>query len=92
VNDLAVAEVWRERRITCLKRSTLGGLLLGVLDEPWRSYAHFHLDVVGCPICVANLEDLRAEADETAPKALREQIFASSVGFLSAAPPGGAAS
>lgn len=91
VTDLAVAEVWRERRITCLKRSTLGGLLLGVLDEPWRSYAQFHLDVVGCPICVANLEDLRAEADESAPTVIREQIFASSVGFLSASPPSGGA-
>lgn len=91
VTDLAVAELWRDRRITCLKRSTLGGLLLGVLEEPWRSYAQFHLDVVGCPICVANLEDLRAEADEAKPTELREQIFASSVGFLSAAPPGASA-
>ncbi len=79
--DVTVARVWREQRLTCLKRSTLGSFLLGVLDEPWRSYTQFHLDVVGCPMCVANLADLEAEeVVRTAED--NERMFQSSVGFL----------
>ncbi len=79
--DVTVARVWREQRLTCLKRSTLGSFLLGVLDEPWKSYTQFHLDVVGCPMCVANLADLEAEEDVIAPDDA-ERMFQSSVGFL----------
>lgn len=79
--DVTVARVWREHRLTCLKRSTLGSYLLGVLEDPWLSYTQFHLDVVGCPMCVANLGDLQAEQDEE-PAAYFEQVFQSSVGFL----------
>lgn len=79
--DVTVARVWREQRLTCLKRSTLGSYLLGVLDEPWCSYTQFHLDVVGCAMCVANLTDLQVEQDEGLTED-SEQFFQSSVGFL----------
>ena len=79
--DLTVARVWREHRLTCLKRSTLGSYLMGLLEEPWLSYTQFHLDVVGCPMCVANLGDLQAEQEEE-PTRYSEQIFQSSIGFL----------
>ena len=79
--DVTVARVWREHRITCLKRGTLGSYLLGVLDEPWQSHTQFHLDVAGCPICLANLSDLESEEDERTP-ADTQRMFASSVGFL----------
>ena len=80
--DVTVARVWRERRLTCLKRSTLGSYQLGVLEEPWMGYTQFHLDVVGCPMCLANLADLEAEEEE-GEQADTERMFASSVGFLS---------
>jgi len=79
--DVTVSRVWREHRLTCLKRSTLGSYLLQVLEEPWHSYTQFHLDAVGCQMCLANLADLEAEEDEWAP-ADTERMFASSVGFL----------
>jgi RNA polymerase sigma-70 factor (ECF subfamily) len=79
--DITVGRVWRDKRLTCLKRSTLGSYLLGVLDEPWRSYTQFHLDVVGCPMCVANLADLQSEEDQRTPVD-QERMFQSSVGFL----------
>ena len=79
--EVTVARVWREHRLTCLKRSTLGSYLLGVLEEPWRSYTQFHLDVVGCHMCLANLADLEAEEQEQSPTDT-EQMFQSSVGFL----------
>ncbi len=79
--DITVARVWREQRLTCLKRSTLGSLSLGVLDEPWKSYTQFHLDVVACPMCVANLADIDDEEEERTD-ADTERMFQSSVGFL----------
>lgn len=84
--DATVCKVWRDQRVTCLKRSTLGQYLLGVLDEPWLSYTQLHLDVVGCPLCLANLQDVQAEEDAAAPVDPSEVIFASSVGFLSRPP------
>ena len=80
--EVTVAKVWCERRLTCLKRSTLGAHALGVLDDPWLSYTQFHLDVVGCLLCLANLQDLESE-DLGEGRAPSESIFASSVGFLS---------
>lgn len=79
--DLTVARVWREERLTCLKRSTLGAHLVGVLEDPWKSYTQFHLDVVGCPMCLANLTDLQADQQESAPPD-SDRMFQSSVGFL----------
>ena len=86
ITDVTVSEVWRWRRLTCLKRSTLGSFLLGVLEDPWLGYTQFHLDVVSCPICLANLEDLRSEAEEEPDGGREERLFASSVGFLSRSP------
>ncbi len=80
--DVTVARVWREHRLTCLKRSTLGSYLLGVLEEPWLDYTQFHLDVVGCPLCIANLADLESEEDDRS-EVDTKHMFASSVGFLS---------
>lgn len=89
---ITVAKVWRDHRLTCLKRGTLGTYLLGVLEEPWLSYTQFHLDVVGCPLCLANLHDIEEQDLQAAgPRRAPEQIFASSVGFLSrpSPPPAG---
>ena len=80
--DVTVARVWREQRLTCLKRSTLGSYLLGILEEPWQSYTQFHLDVAGCQMCLANLDDLDSEEEEDGAPTDTERMFASSVGFL----------
>lgn len=87
--EVTVARVWREHRITCLKRSTLGSYLLGVLEDPWLSYTQFHLDVVGCPMCVANVGDIEAQELAESDDNARQELFASSVGFLSRTHPGG---
>lgn len=87
--ESTVGQVWHEERISCLKRSTLGGFLLGVLDEDWNEYVDFHVNKAACAECRANLDDLREEEsrDAKAHEALKERCFASSVGFLSR--PGG---
>ncbi len=83
--DATVCKIWRQQRVTCLKRGTLGQYLLGVLEDPWLSYTQFHLDVVGCPMCLANLEDLESEEEDVDLSESSSQVFASSVGFLSRA-------
>lgn len=82
-SEATITRVWRQRRLSCLKRGTIGSYLLGVLDEPWLSYTRFHLDTVRCLMCRANLEDLSAESEQVGKDHLSEQIFQSSVGFLS---------
>lgn len=80
--DDLISAIWQEQRLSCLKRSTLGAYLLGTLDEPWREYAAFHLDRLGCSFCRANLDDLKAGEVEDR-LTLRRRIMESTVGFLS---------
>ncbi|HEY7118484.1 MAG TPA: sigma-70 family RNA polymerase sigma factor [Tepidisphaeraceae bacterium] len=76
-----LSEIWEEHRPSCPKRTTLGGYVLGTLDEPWRQYVQFHLERLGCRFCAANLDDLRREtADES--HRLRERVMQSTVGFF----------
>ncbi len=82
-SDTTIAQTWRRRRLSCLKRSTIGSHLLGVLEDPWASYTEFHLEEVKCLMCRANAEDLAAEGGELRDPGQAEQMFQSSVGFLS---------
>jgi RNA polymerase sigma-70 factor (ECF subfamily) len=82
-SEATIARVWRQNRLSCLKRSTIGSYLLGVLEEPWYSYTAFHLETVKCLMCKSNLDDLAAETVENADGSLHERMFQSSVGFLS---------
>jgi hypothetical protein len=49
-----------------------------------QDYIAFHLKVIGCPFCQANLADLQALQQEPAPKAQerRRRFFESSAGYL----------
>ena len=85
-SDTTIAQTWRRRRLSCLKRSTIGSHLLGVLEDPWASYTQFHLEEVKCLMCRANAEDLAAEGGELRNPDQAEQMFQSSVGFLSRMP------
>ncbi len=77
------ARIWREERLSCLSRSTLGGYLLGTLSAEVKDYVEFHLDVLGCPYCRSNLDDLREESEAAQTQAERKvRLFESSVGYL----------
>ena len=76
-----IRDTWKTNLLSCLKRSTLGSFALNTLDGEWYDYVSFHLDTVGCEMCAANVEDLRAQ-DPTEASELRERIFSSSIGFL----------
>lgn len=58
--------IWRRGRLTCPTRQQLGSYLLEALDAEHASYITFHIDVVECPFCQANLADLRAQTEAAA--------------------------
>lgn len=80
----SLGAIWRRERLTCPGRETLGSYLLQVLDEGEQDYLDFHLNMVGCPFCLANLADLEAQKKEPAPhaKERRRRFFQSSAGYL----------
>lgn len=80
-HESLLSEVWEEYRPSCPKRTTLGGYLLGTLDEPWTRYVEFHVTSLGCRFCNANLDDLRRETAES-NDVLRDRVLQSTVGFF----------
>lgn len=79
-----VGEIWRRLRLSCLSRSELGSYLLGTLEDEQADYVQFHLQVIGCRACAANLDDLQ-QARQTGSgdtSSRRKRFFESSAGVL----------
>ncbi len=76
--------VWCRERLSCPTREQLGSFLLQVLDDEHQDYVEFHLNTIGCGVCLANLADLQSLQNEPAPNARerRRRFFQSSAGFL----------
>src|SRR3990167_8202548 len=55
----SLGEIWRRHRLSCPTRELLGSYLLGVLSKEAADYLGFHLEVMGCRVCRANLNDLQ---------------------------------
>ena len=81
---ISLGEVWRRHRLSCPPRQELGSFLLGVLPDDAAQYVTFHVDVVGCRYCQANLADLKNQQAETQAVAenRRRKYFQSSAGHL----------
>jgi hypothetical protein len=80
----SLGAIWRRHRLSCLTREQLGSYLLGALSSEMAGYIDFHLKVVGCRCCQANLVDLQKQQAE-APEVVetrRRKYFQSSAGFL----------
>jgi hypothetical protein len=70
--------IWHRSRLTCPSRQQLGSYLLDALDPELASYIKFHIDVVECPYCRANLVDLerrQSAGHPTASAKARERRF-----------------
>jgi hypothetical protein len=82
----SLGEIWRQHRLSCASREQLGSYLLGTLTEDHAEYVAFHLQVVGCRYCQANLADLQSQQAEAEPAthARRRRYFQSSAGYLRA--------
>ena len=71
----SLGAVWRRDRLSCLTREQLGGYLHGVLDKHVHAYVEFHLKTIGCPSCLANLDDLREKQTEAAAQKQRRRRY-----------------
>ncbi len=81
----SVGEIWQRHRLSCPTREQLGSYRLKALANEFFEYISFHIDVVGCRFCRANLEDLdQLQQEEDAIVATRRKKYLdSSAGFLS---------
>jgi hypothetical protein len=80
----SLGDIWRRHRLSCPSRERLGSLLLGALPDALADYIRFHVEVVGCRYCQANLADLQNQQAEGAEAARlrRQKHFQSSAGLL----------
>ncbi len=81
----SVGAVWRAHRISCPDRDTLAAYCCGALPQNEADYIRFHIDVVGCRLCEAELTDAqrRQQAEEEAratPR--RKRLYESSLRYL----------
>jgi len=76
--------IWRRDRLSCPTREQLSGFVHEILEPGLMDYLRFHVGVVLCPSCNANLDDLRQKLTEPAGRVTqrRKQIFDSSAGLL----------
>jgi hypothetical protein len=65
----SLGAIWRRSRLTCPSRQQLGSLLLDALDPELAEYLRFHIEVVACPFCEANLADLKGKTESSTPAA-----------------------
>ncbi len=81
---ISLGEVWRRHRLSCPTRQELGSFLLEVLPDDAAKYVTFHLEVVGCRYCQANVADLKNQQAEaqTSIQERRRKYFQSSAGHL----------
>jgi len=79
-----LGEIWRRRQLSCISRTDLSRYLSGQLPPSERDYVEFHTGVIHCPVCEANLEDLRqlAQTPVEDQSLRRRKFFESSAGKL----------
>lgn len=79
-----LGEIWRRNRVSCPNRQQLGSYLLGAMDASNADYIRFHVETVQCRFCLANLEDLQRQNQEsqTAAQTRRRKYFQTSAGYL----------
>jgi len=80
----SLGEIWRRNRISCPTREQLGTYLLEVLEDDRAEYIKFHLETIGCRLCLANLNDLEQQKADYASTSenRRTRYFESSAGYL----------
>jgi RNA polymerase sigma factor (sigma-70 family) len=77
-----LTDLWEYHRFSCPKRNTIGAFMLHTLDDDWHKYVDFHLNVLGCRFCRANLDDLESQSQEAQQDAFQARIMESTIGFL----------
>jgi hypothetical protein len=63
-HEHSIRAIWVRHRLTCIERPMLIHYHRGNLDDAEAAYIDFHLKVVGCAMCQANLDDLIEQLDK----------------------------
>ena len=83
VDSVSLGSIWREERLSCPTRDQLGAFFLNALEPDLQDYIRFHIEVIGCPYCSANLADIADQSQAAAEvQRRRRRLFESSVGHL----------
>jgi RNA polymerase sigma factor (sigma-70 family) len=77
-----LSSIWETQRPSCPKRTTLGKYTLGILSPAWSNFVRFHVEVLGCTFCNANLAELQRPPDSPESLTRQSRLFNSTVGFL----------
>lgn len=83
--NLSLGDLWRHHRLSCPSQTELGLFLVGANKPELADYIRFHIEVVGCVYCQAQLSEMREttrvnQADLQQKR--RDTLFASSAGLL----------
>ncbi len=82
----SVGAVWRAHRISCPDRDTLAAYCCAALPRDETDYIRFHIEVVGCRLCEAELKDIerrqRAQEEQARAQPRRKRFFESSLRYL----------
>jgi hypothetical protein len=82
-----IGAIWRRSRLSCPNRSELGRYVLGTLDHEAAEYICFHVELIGCRYCQANLADLESTSrPDSVPQQRRQRYFQTSAGYLAKRP------
>lgn len=78
--SLSLGEIWRRQRISCPPRTLWQAYLDGSVGDGVAQYLLVHLNLVGCRVCQANVDDLGRGG--AASEDLQRKIFSTSIGRL----------
>ncbi len=73
IGDHSIGAIWRREHLSCPTREELSSYKDEALDPQRIDYIKFHLEIVGCNACQANLLDLNCTKGPKAIPAAREK-------------------
>ena len=73
---------WIEGRLTCPARSEWTKHFNGLSETPRSAYLKFHLEVILCPFCLANVTDLRQRQSRKVQSSSLADRSAQAAGWL----------
>ena len=82
----SLGAMWRRGRWSCPPRAVWSAFVDGRLGDGLSQHLRFHVEVIGCRVCAANLADLQQSGDHGDSEGRVRKIFQSSAGRLAASP------
>ena len=80
--NFSVGELWRQQRLSCPPRAVWAAYVDNRLGDGLSQYLQFHIEEIGCRVCMANLDDLKRRDTSTEAERRTRKIFQSSAGNL----------